>query len=63
MIMVGTRENAERRRRAVPALGTIFHRSEWMECGEDSQLSPTIFLVEQPPHTNGSPPRPKETAK
>jgi hypothetical protein len=31
--------------------GFAFHRSEWMEGGQDPRLSPTVFLVEQPPHS------------
>jgi hypothetical protein len=29
--------------------GFSFHRSEWMQSGRDPVLSPTVFLVEQPP--------------
>ena len=29
--------------------GFSFHRSEWMQAGHDPVLSPTVFLVEQPP--------------
>ncbi|PNG48780.1 MULTISPECIES: hypothetical protein [unclassified Variovorax] len=28
-----------------------YHKSEWMESGADPTLSPTIFLIEQPPNT------------
>ena len=31
--------------------GFSFHRSEWMDCGRDGAMSPTVFLVEQPPHS------------
>jgi len=31
--------------------GFSFHRSEWMDGGRDPALSPTVFLVEQPPHS------------
>jgi len=55
LIAFGTRARAEARRRAIPLQlengeRPIFHKSEWMEAGEDPTLSPTIFLVEQPPH-------------
>ncbi|MES2227321.1 MAG: hypothetical protein V4540_06090 [Pseudomonadota bacterium] len=50
MIVVGTRAHGERRRRALSSFGVDFHKSEWMEAGDDPALSPTIFLVEQPPN-------------
>jgi len=31
--------------------GFSFHRSEWMQSDRGPGLSPTIFLVEQPPHS------------
>lgn len=49
MIMFGTRAHGESRRRQITALGLQAHKAEWMESGEDPLLSPTIFLVEQPP--------------
>jgi hypothetical protein len=52
MIVVGTRANGERRRRPIPVMHDTFYKSEWMECGDDPQLSPTAFLVEQPPNCN-----------
>lgn len=48
MILLGTRENATPRRRAVLIGDAIFYRSEWMEHGRDTQLSPNVILVEQP---------------
>ena len=51
MIVLGTREHGQRRRRAVPVMQDTFHKSEWLESGEDPVLSPTAFLVEQPPNT------------
>jgi hypothetical protein len=51
MIVVGTREHGSQRRRAIPVMQDIFHKSEWMESGDDPVLSPTVFLVEQPPDT------------
>lgn len=51
MIVIGTREHGSRRRRPVPVMKDTFHKSEWMEAGDDPVLSPTVFLVEQPPDT------------
>jgi hypothetical protein len=51
MIVVGTRANGELRRRPVPVAADTFYKSEWMESGDDPKLSPTVFLVEQPPNT------------
>ena len=50
MIVVGTQANGERRRRSIPVMADTFYKSEWMECGDDPKLSPTAFLVEQPPN-------------
>lgn len=50
MIVIGTRANGERRRRPIPVMADTFYKSEWMECGDDPKLSPTAFLVEQPPN-------------
>lgn len=49
MIATGTRARAEHRRRIIAVADTTFHKGEWMECGEDPVLSPTVFLAEQPP--------------
>lgn len=52
MIVVGTTRRAqETRHHRVLDNGFSFHRSEWMDGGRDPALSPTIFLVEQPPHS------------
>jgi hypothetical protein len=51
MIVVGTRDHGSRRRRPIPVMQDTFHKSEWMESGDDPVLSPTVFLVEQPPGT------------
>jgi len=56
MIAYGTKARAEATRRAIPLRFEggepyIFHKSEWMDTGKDPELSPTIFLVEQPPHS------------
>lgn len=50
MLAIGTKAHGERRRRAASSGGMTGYKSEWMESGTDSRRSPTIFLVEQPPH-------------
>jgi hypothetical protein len=52
MIARGCAKRAQETRhcRTLPN-GFTFHRSEWMESGRDGALSPTVFLVEQPPHS------------
>ncbi|MBT2325012.1 hypothetical protein J7E62_22005 [Variovorax paradoxus] len=49
-MLIGSSERARQTRhvRSLPN-GFTFHRSEWMEGGRDPLLSPTVFLVEQPP--------------
>ena len=50
MITIGLKSLADARRRPVEVLGGTFHKSEWMDSGEDTAvLSPTVFLAEQPP--------------
>ena len=49
MISFGTRSLGTARRLPVNVMDDIFHKSEWMECGTDASLSPTVFLAEQPP--------------
>lgn len=52
MIVLGSAKRAqETRHRRTLDNGFSFHRSEWMESGRDCALSPTVFLVEQPPHS------------
>ena len=51
MIVTGTRAHGLTKRRPIDVNGTTFYKSEWMECGADPALSPTVFLVEQPPNT------------
>lgn len=52
MIAVGSATLArDTRQHRVLENGFSFHRSEWMRTGADPQLSPTVFLVEQPPHS------------
>ena len=52
MIALGSAALAgETRHRRVLDNGFSFHRSEWMQSGPGPGLSPTVFLVEQPPDT------------
>ena len=50
MVLTGSAARARQTRheRSLPE-GFTFFRSEWMEGGKDPLLSPTVFLVEQPP--------------
>jgi len=48
LIGTATRAKASRHFRVLPS-GFEFHRSEWMDGGQDPAGSPTVFLVEQPP--------------
>lgn len=50
MVLTGSAERARQTRheRKLPE-GFEFFRSEWMDGGKDPVLSPTVFLVEQPP--------------
>ena len=51
MIALGTAAlAAQTRHHRVLDNGFSFHRSEWMRNGTDADLSPTVFLVEQPPY-------------
>ena len=50
MISIGTRQHGATRRRPIDVRGDCYYKSEWMESGDDPVLSPTVFLVEQPPN-------------
>lgn len=50
MIAFGQRSSGERTRFARNVDGDVFHRSDWMNTGQDETLSPNMFLVEQPPN-------------
>ena len=50
MIAIGTRAHGKAKRRQLPNMKEHFYKSEWLEAGDDTVLSPTAFLVEQPPH-------------
>lgn len=52
MIVVGSASLARERRRPIDVRGDEYYKSEWLESGQDPLLSPTIFLVEQPPNTS-----------
>lgn len=53
MIAFGNQVTRDRTRRemAVPDADFSIHKAEWMESGDDPVLSPTIFLIEQPPRS------------
>ncbi|MES2537122.1 MAG: hypothetical protein V4632_14760 [Pseudomonadota bacterium] len=51
MIVLGSASHAEKRRRQVVVEGNVFYKSEWLETDQDPILSPTVFMVEQPPDT------------
>ena len=52
MITLGSAALAgETRHHRVQDNGFSFHRSEWMQGGRGADLSPTVFLVEQPPNS------------
>jgi hypothetical protein len=52
MIVVGSAALAKQRRRVVKVKEDVFYKSEWLEAGEDPDLSPTMFLVEQAPNVS-----------
>jgi hypothetical protein len=52
MIVTGSAEQGQGRRRQLRlADGFEYFKSEWLEAGQDPQLSPTMFLIEQSPHS------------
>jgi hypothetical protein len=50
MIAIGRRAIGEQRRRPLESPEGTYYKAEWMESGDDPAMSPTIFLIEQPPH-------------
>ena len=52
MIVLGSASHAQKQRRPIDVRGDTYFKSEWLESGQDPLLSPTIFLVEQPPNTS-----------
>lgn len=55
MVVIGRRARGEQRRRPILVMGETFFKGEWMEAGDDPELSPTVFLVEQPPNVTLAP--------
>jgi hypothetical protein len=47
MIAFGTASHGQAKRRHLRAMGITYHKSEWMETGDDPRLSPTVSLIEQ----------------
>lgn len=47
----GYADKGAKTRRVRPITGYEFHKGEWMESSEHPTLSPTVFLVEQPPNS------------
>jgi hypothetical protein len=45
MLVIGRRAHGEQRRRPIPVMGETFYKGEWMEAGDDPELSPTVFLI------------------
>lgn len=52
MIVYGSAGLAETHRRVVDVKGEAYYRSEWLESSQDPWLSPTVFMVEQPPNAS-----------
>ena len=50
MIITATQAHGAKRRRPITVMQDTFYKAEWMESGDDPLLSPTMFLVEQPPN-------------
>lgn len=56
MVVFGSRKTAHSRRRALQTTTDMpYFKAEWMESGDDPMLSPTIFMVEQPPNSTVDP--------
>jgi hypothetical protein len=52
MIVIGTQAHGAARRRFLQLPnGFSYHKSEWLETDQDPDLSPTMFLIEQPAGT------------
>jgi hypothetical protein len=52
MIVTGSAEHGQSRRRKLRLDdGFEYFKGEWLEAGQDPQLSPTMFLIEQGPHS------------
>lgn len=56
MLAYGTKAQGDANRRSLTRGEELFvYKGEWMATGEDPELSPTVFLVEQPPHSTLEP--------
>lgn len=56
MIVTGSQEHGLSRRRHMRLDdGFEYYKGEWLEAGQDPGLSPTMFLVEQGPHSTLAP--------
>ncbi len=52
MIVTGSAEHGQSRRRRLKLEdGFEYFKGEWLEAGQDPHLSPTMFLIEQGPHS------------
>src|SRR3546814_5901678 len=56
MIAYGLRERGIAKRRLLPMPGGSYGKAEWMENGRDTDESPTVFMIEQPPDATISKP-------
>ncbi len=54
MIATGTRAHWQKKRRAYEDYNGLY-KGEWMETGDDPQLSPTVFMVEMQANTSTPP--------
>lgn len=54
MIATGTRAHWQKKRRAYEDYNGLY-KGEWMETGDDPQLSPTVFMVEMPANSSTPP--------
>ncbi len=55
MIRFGTHELWQRTRRELMAPTGAFHKGEWMDSGDDPDLSPAVFLIEMGPQLVANP--------
>jgi hypothetical protein len=51
MTIFGTRERCEQTRRKLDVPEDNAFKAEWMSSGDDPDFSPTIFMIEMPPHS------------
>ena len=55
MIRFGTHELWQHTRRELMAPTGAFHKGEWMDSGDDPELSPAVFLIEMGPQLVANP--------